>query len=97
MKVNLAFCDLRVILKDLKELLTDVRMGELISLGGYIPNEVGLLIDLSDLHSFGFIMCICLQIILELGKKISGILGSLLKSCLSVVIYADFNTVFFEE
>lgn len=30
-------------------------------------------------------------------KKGIGILGSLVKSCLSVVIYADFNTVFFEE
>lgn len=48
------------------------------------------LIDLSDLQSFIFVMHLCLQIRSQnAGEKIFGIAGSLVKSRLSVVIYAD--------
>lgn len=64
MEIHVVFHTTVVMLKELKELLTNVKAGcELISLEGCSPNEVGPLIDLSDLRSFRFIMCICLQII----------------------------------
>lgn len=76
----------------------------LISLG-CIANEVGPQIDLSDLHSFRFfnVHMFANQILeRKKKKKIFGLLGSLVKSCLSVLIYADLrlfslkNTVFNE-
>lgn len=53
MEIRVVFHTTVVMPKWLEELLTNMKTGcELISLEGCDPNEVGPLIDLSDLHSF---------------------------------------------